>query len=136
MTRCKEFYEKWKNNPNWCQKCPTSVFRINRYIELTEQYPFLSQFTERALRPLIEKSVPHGELENIVQQIKRELEQGNKLNEESIKALLNPTTTGNLACPRGFIGMEIGSCWYNRNDKAEFCPWNPCSHVTQNVSMM
>jgi len=51
MVRCEEFYEKWKRDPNWCRKCATSVWYINRYIELTESYP----------QPSLKKNVVEGE---------------------------------------------------------------------------
>lgn len=34
MTRCKEFYDKWEQSPNWCEKCPDAVDKINKYLEL------------------------------------------------------------------------------------------------------
>lgn len=31
--RCADFYEKWKKDPNWCEKSPDSVREIDHYIE-------------------------------------------------------------------------------------------------------
>lgn len=56
MTRCEEFYEKWKRDPNWCEKSPVAVSRINRYITVTEVYPIFKNFSERSLRPLLGKN--------------------------------------------------------------------------------
>jgi N6-adenosine-specific RNA methylase IME4 len=37
MSRCKEFYQKWERDPNWCEKCRTSVRQINKYIDLLDE---------------------------------------------------------------------------------------------------
>lgn len=31
--RCEAFYERWKKDPNWCEKSPTSVREIDHYLE-------------------------------------------------------------------------------------------------------
>jgi len=56
LVRCEEYYEKWKRDPNWCEKCPTAVYYIDKYIELTEKFPALKNLSERAVRPLV--SIP------------------------------------------------------------------------------
>ena len=37
MGHCADFYEKWKKNPNWCNKCPSSVFTIEKYLEMIKK---------------------------------------------------------------------------------------------------
>lgn len=36
MTRCEDFYKKWKKNPNWCHKCQSAVSEIESYIDLVD----------------------------------------------------------------------------------------------------
>ena len=36
MVRCADFYEKWKKDPNWCQKSPQTVRLIDFYLELVD----------------------------------------------------------------------------------------------------
>jgi len=38
MSRCLEFYQKWEKDPNWCEKCKDSVRKINRYIDLLDDF--------------------------------------------------------------------------------------------------
>lgn len=37
MVRCADFYEKWKKDPNWCEKSPAAVSRINSYLSLIDE---------------------------------------------------------------------------------------------------
>ena len=36
MVRCTEFYERWKRHPNFCEKSPAVVRRIDHYLTLVE----------------------------------------------------------------------------------------------------
>lgn len=36
MTRCIEFYTRWRKDPNWCHKCERAVQEINSYIDLAD----------------------------------------------------------------------------------------------------
>ena len=36
MTRCVEFYRRWKKDPNWCHKCQSAVSEIESYIDLVD----------------------------------------------------------------------------------------------------
>ena len=36
MTRCVEFYTRWKKDPNWCHKCGDAVRQIESYIDLVD----------------------------------------------------------------------------------------------------
>lgn len=38
MSRCVSFYNKWERDPNWCEKCPDSVRKIDKYIDLLETF--------------------------------------------------------------------------------------------------
>jgi hypothetical protein len=37
MTRCKEFYDKWEQQPNWCNKCQSAVSQIDNYLGLARE---------------------------------------------------------------------------------------------------
>lgn len=37
MTRCKEFYDKWEREPNWCEKCQSAVSQIDSYLGLVRE---------------------------------------------------------------------------------------------------
>jgi len=74
MVRCEEFYQKWRRDPNWCEKCSTSVWYINRYIDLTREYPWLKELSERALRPLFTKKLA-GYRYKVAEEIKKLLEE-------------------------------------------------------------
>lgn len=126
MTRCEEFYEKWKRDPNWCNKCETSVFRINKYIELVEAYPFLKKVSERALRPLIERSIPHGELEKIINTIEQRLKKRQRVTTKVVQQLIGiPKLDAEFMCHFS----DDGPCWYNQHDVAEYCPLNTCGYI-------
>jgi len=69
-----EFYEKWKRDPNWCEKCDTSVWYINRYIDLTQEYPWLKELSEGALRPVFTKKLA-GYRYKVAEEIRKLLEE-------------------------------------------------------------
>ncbi len=87
MSRCKEFYDKWEKEPNWCVKCEEAVRLIDDYIALTNELECrgvskettMVGLTERAARPLFaikdnvvrEKAITH--IENA---LKRKTPQG------------------------------------------------------------
>ncbi len=67
MTRCKEFYDKWEEDPNWCEKCKSQVSDINRFLgfvdELEENHHFDKnsakvEISETAIRPLLRLKDP------------------------------------------------------------------------------
>ena len=37
MVRCADFYEKWKRDPNWCEKSPKAVEQIDHYLALCDE---------------------------------------------------------------------------------------------------
>lgn len=78
MTRCEEFYEKWKRDPNWCDKCPSAVYYINRYVELAEKYPGLKQVSEGSTRPILGK-MDESTREKVVQEIQKRIDEGRKV---------------------------------------------------------
>jgi len=61
MTRCVEFYTRWKKDPNWCHKCQSAVDQIESYIDLVDglekkgipQESTMVRLPERIARPLI-----------------------------------------------------------------------------------
>lgn len=60
MTRCKEFYDKWEKDPNWCVKCESAVRQIDKFLGFCDELeargiPAEStkvRLTEGAIRPL------------------------------------------------------------------------------------
>ncbi len=38
MGRCKEFYDKWEREPNWCDKCQEAVRQIDNYLNLVKEF--------------------------------------------------------------------------------------------------
>jgi hypothetical protein len=53
MVRCADFYEKWKRDPNWCEKSPKAVEQIDHYLALVEE------ITEQGVEPIaIYKNLP------------------------------------------------------------------------------
>lgn len=60
--RCKEFYHRWEEDPNWCEKTPGAVSQINAYLDLVrdisaraeiEKDTVYEKFSERAARVVI-----------------------------------------------------------------------------------
>ena len=55
MVRCADFYEKWKKDPNWCEKSPDTVDLIDHYLELVDE------LKEYGIDPIaIYKKFPEG----------------------------------------------------------------------------
>jgi hypothetical protein len=60
MTRCTDFYEKWKRHPNFCEKSPKTVDEIDYYLTIVEELVQFGLdetavyvgFSEGASRPL------------------------------------------------------------------------------------
>ena len=66
--RCQEFYERWTTDPNWCERCKSSVSNINKYIAITRKlddagadkqltYVKLSENTVRFFRGIPEETL-------------------------------------------------------------------------------
>ncbi len=83
MTRCKEFYDKWRRDPNWCEKCKSAVSQINSYlgfIDELESRGVPREFTlvnlpESAIRPLFTEKDPNIK-EGAIVSVKNWLETG------------------------------------------------------------
>ena len=66
MSRCADFYKKWERDPNWCEKCASSVRQINKYIDLLDSFEergiskerTIVQLPEGTARPLLAISDP------------------------------------------------------------------------------
>jgi hypothetical protein len=60
MTRCADFYKKWEKEPNWCEKCKSTVSLINNYLDLVtelnnrgiDREVIYAKFPETAARPV------------------------------------------------------------------------------------
>jgi hypothetical protein len=58
--RCSEFYDKWRRDPNWCEKSPDTVKLISQYLGLLDEMAALGVpnptmvglLPERSARPL------------------------------------------------------------------------------------
>lgn len=53
MVRCEDFYRKWEEVPNWCEKCDETSRRINLYVDLVKEHPPIGGISEGATRPLL-----------------------------------------------------------------------------------
>ena len=64
--RCTEFYERWKKDPNWCEKSPDTVNLISHYLALLDEMAALEipnttmvgLLPERSARPLFKVEDP------------------------------------------------------------------------------
>lgn len=61
MVRCAEFYERWKKDPNWCQKSPDTVNQIDHYLGLVNELENLGVETAA-----IYKKFPEGVARDIL----------------------------------------------------------------------
>jgi N6-adenosine-specific RNA methylase IME4 len=57
MSRCADFYKKWERDPNWCEKCASSVRQINKYIDLLDSFEERGISKERMILCLPEDNV-------------------------------------------------------------------------------
>lgn len=94
MTRCEEFYEKWKRDPNWCGKCETEVWRINRYIETLDAHPSLRDISAGALRPILEKKLDIDTREKLLEKVENEVKQGKQMRIADIVNLMTEFPIG------------------------------------------
>ena len=87
--RCEEYYEKWKKDPNWCEKCQSAVSRINNYFDLAGELeskgiPKETTFvglSEGAARPLFTEKNPVVKakaISHVEKLLKRETPTGGK----------------------------------------------------------
>lgn len=95
--RCEEFYEKWSEDPNWCEKCKRQVDYINNYlgfVDLCEDVYDIDRtmvqscFSERASRPLIQEKDPEVK-QKAIDFVARELQSGNKVTTKDSQNLLH-----------------------------------------------
>lgn len=76
--RCADFYEKWKKDPNWCQKSPDTVREIDHYLSLVGELENLGVETAA-----IYKKFPEGVARDIL-----------KIKDEKIRASVMGNTAG------------------------------------------
>lgn len=80
--RCADFYEKWKRDPNWCQKSPDAVRQIDHYLGLVaelethgaEPAAIYKKFPEAVAREVLkikEEEIKETVLHNAAGMIKR-----------------------------------------------------------------
>jgi hypothetical protein len=64
--RCREFYDKWQKDENWCEHCKSAVSEIHSYLRTVEalekkgigrSFAF-ANFSEGAARPIFRESDP------------------------------------------------------------------------------
>jgi SAM-dependent methyltransferase len=95
MTRCVEFYQKWANDPNWCEKCKSSVSEINSYLSLLEELEgrgiskkfAMANFAERAARPIFRERDSQVR-DNAIDILTKMLTQGKRLTSGVMNSLL------------------------------------------------
>jgi len=87
MSRCLEFYQKWEKDPNWCEKCKDSVRKINRYIDLLDDFEtkgipkdktivFLPEGSARALISIQDENIKEKAISHIENVLNRKTPQG------------------------------------------------------------
>jgi len=103
MTRCEEFYEKWKRDPNWCDKCPTEVFRINKYIESLDMFPSLKQVSASALRLILEKKLDINTRKELLKKVADQVEAGKEVHVTDVVTLMTQFPKGNKEAQIGEI---------------------------------
>jgi hypothetical protein len=97
--RCAEFYEKWKKDPNWCEKSPQAVYQIDHYLELVGElekmgaatgaiYKFFPEGTAREVLKLKDGKVRSDILTNASGMIKR----GERVTPKDLKVWLGIST--------------------------------------------
>jgi hypothetical protein len=85
MTRCKEFFDRWEKEENWCEKCRSSVSEINSYLTLVKglekrgiQKTFaFANFSEGAARPIFregDSDVQDGAFDTLVERLELQQE--------------------------------------------------------------
>ena len=96
MTRCVEFYTRWKKDPNWCHKCKNAVDQIESYIDLVDglekkgipQESTMVRLPERIARPLIaiqDEEIKENAIQHVENLLKRETPTGGAYNEKITK---------------------------------------------------
>ncbi len=95
MARCEAFYERWKKDPNWCEKSPESVRQIDHYIEMhtalvalganpSAIYKRFPSSVALEILKIKEEEARNSVLENVAGMINR----GDKVSLKDIKALI------------------------------------------------
>lgn len=134
MTRCKEFYDKWEKEPNWCEKCPDAVKLIDNYIKLTKELENLGipkettlvGLTERAARPLLAEKDPIVR-DKVIESVKKDLESKKdasgkfvkKLNAESIEKTIKKIKQEQSAQKSKQLNNEIKESLTGRDAQLE-----------------
>ena len=96
MTRCVEFYTRWKKDPNWCHKCQSAVDQIESYIDLVDglekkgipQESTIVRLPEGIARPLIaiqDEEIKENAIQHVENLLKRETPTGGAYNEKITK---------------------------------------------------
>ena len=96
MTRCVEFYTRWKKDPNWCHKCGDAVRQIESYIDLVDglekrgipQETTIVGLPEGVARPLIaiqDEEIKENAIRHVENLLKRETPTGGAYNEKITK---------------------------------------------------
>lgn len=86
MVRCKEFYEKWEQAKNFCEKHPKTADKIEKYLDLIDEIlkgenleefkkEPMSTLSESGVRPLIREKDPEVR-EKAIESVKKSLKTG------------------------------------------------------------
>jgi len=102
MVRCTEFYERWKRHPNFCEKSPAVVRRIDHYLTLVEDLEstgidaalVYKNFPEGAAREVLKITEPKV-MESVILNTSGMIKRGNKVSPADIKAWINLATGKN-----------------------------------------
>lgn len=86
MVRCEDFYKKWEECGNFCEKHPDTAQKIDKYLDFIHEIESrkdlepevkktMVDMSERALRPLIKEKDPMVK-EKVIQSIKKSVKTG------------------------------------------------------------
>jgi len=93
MVRCSEFYERWKRHPNFCEKSPATVSRIDHYLAMVEDLEstgidvalVYKNFPEGVAREVLKITDPKI-VESVIVNAAGMIKRGSKVSPADIKA--------------------------------------------------
>jgi len=105
MTRCADFWKKWRKEPNFCGLSPQAISEIKGYLELVEKLTrsgiqeetIFEMCPSGACRPLLRLSDDETKTEGINYLI-RHLKDGEKVTAKNLKATINAVLKKDATC--------------------------------------
>lgn len=106
MTRCDEFYQKWRQDPNWCDKCRTEVYRINKYIETLDAFPTLKEVSAGALRPILDKKMDTETRNKLLGEVERKVKSEGNVTSTDVQILMSQSPFVNKEAQNKPLSVE------------------------------